>query len=237
MLIMVAGLAAFGVTAAVLHYLVEPYNPGFAEHPIATGIHVVLGALYLTFAPIQLIRWIRARALGYHRWAGRLLVPIGALVGLAALFLGLVVPFSGHLERIVIGIFGGLFLISLVLGYLRVRQGRIGEHREWMLRALAIGLSVATMRALFIPALMIAGNPSNDQIALLSVGSFTVAFLLHAAAAEWWIRRTRPRTRGHTDDRSPWTSRPSRIPSLQARSQHGREAVNRVKHRSEKVND
>ena len=213
MLIMVAGLAAFGVTAAVLHYLVEPYNPGFAEHPIATGIHVVLGALYLTFAPIQLIRWIRARALGYHRWAGRLLVPIGALVGLAALFLGLVVPFSGHLERIVIGIFGGLFLISLVLGYLRVRQGRIGEHREWMLRALAIGLSVATMRALFIPALMIAGNPSNDQIALLSVGSFTVAFLLHAAAAEWWIRRTRPRTRGHADDRSPWTSRPSRIPS------------------------
>jgi hypothetical protein len=67
MLIMVAGLSAFGVTAAVLHYLVEPYNSGFAEHPTATGIHVVLGALYLTFAPIQLIRRIRARAIGYHR--------------------------------------------------------------------------------------------------------------------------------------------------------------------------
>jgi Predicted membrane protein (DUF2306) len=203
MLIMVAGLSAFGVTAAVLHYLVEPYNSGFAEHPTATGIHVVLGALYLTFAPIQLIRRIRARAIGYHRWAGRFLVPIGALVGLAALFRGLAMPFSGHLERIVIGVFGGLFLISLVLGYVRVRQGRIGEHREWMLRALAIGLSVATMRALFIPALMIAGNPSNDQVALLSVGSFTVAFLLHAAAAEWWIRRTRPR--GHSGDRRLWT--------------------------------
>lgn len=202
MLIMVVGLAAFGVAAAVVHYLVEPYNSGFTEHPLITGIHVVLGALYLTFAPVQLIRRIRVRAIGYHRWAGRFLVPIGVLVGLAALFLGLVVPFSGHLERIVIGVFGGLFLISLVLGYVRVRQGRIGKHREWMLRAFAIGLSVATMRALFIPALAIAGNPSNDQIALLSVGAFTVAFLLHGAAAEWWIRRTRPGTRGHADDRS-----------------------------------
>jgi hypothetical protein len=53
-----------------------------------------------------------------------------------------------------------------------------------MLRASAIGLSVATMRPPFIPALLIAGNPSNDQVAMLSVGCFTVAFLLHAAAAE-----------------------------------------------------
>jgi hypothetical protein len=213
MLIVVAGLAAFGVSAAVAHFLVEPYNSGFAEHPMITGTHVVLGALYLTFAPAQLIGRIRTQAIGYHRWAGRFLVPTGVLVGLSALFLGLVVPFSGHLERIVIGIFGGLFLISLVLGYVRVRQGRIGEHREWMLRAFAIGLSVATMRVLFIPALMIAGDLSNDQIALLSVGSFTAAFLLHAAAAEWWIRRTRPHTRRHADHRSLWTLAPARIPS------------------------
>jgi hypothetical protein len=216
-LIVVAGLAAFGVAAAVGHFLVEPYNPGFAGYPHVTWTHVVLGAVYLTFAPVQLIGRIRARAIGYHRWAGRLLVPIGVLVGLSALFLGLVVPFSGHPERIVIGIFGGFFLISLMLGYVRVTQGRIGEHREWMLRALAIGLSVATMRALFIPALMIAGNPSSDQIAMLSVGSFTVAFLLHAAAAEWWIRWTRTPTRGHADDRSPLTvsAEPNPVPTSQ----------------------
>jgi hypothetical protein len=73
------------------------------------------------------------------------------------------------------------------------------------------------MRALFIPTLMIAGNPSNDQIAMLSVGSFTVAFLLHAAAAEWWIRWTRPRTRGHADDRSLLTvsAEPNPVPISQ----------------------
>jgi uncharacterized membrane protein len=217
MVIVLAGLSALGVAAAVMHFLVEPYNPGFIKHPAITGTHVVLGALYLTFAPMQLIRQVRARAIGYHRWAGRLLVPIGVLVGLSALFLGLVVPFSGHPERVVIGIFGGFFLISLVTGYVRVRQGRIDEHREWMLRAFAIGLSVATMRLLFIPALMITGNPTDDQIALLSVGSFTVAFLLHAAAAEWWIRRTRPPTRGHADDRNLWTvsAAPNPVPFRQ----------------------
>jgi len=108
---------------------------------------------------------------------------------------------------------------ELSAAILAVRPGerRIDEHREWMLHAFAIGLSVATMRLLFIPALMITGNPTDDQIALLSVGSFTVAFLLHAAAAEWWIRRTRPPTRGHADDRSLWTvsAAPNPVPFRQ----------------------
>ena len=37
MLIMVAGLAALGVTAAVLHYLVEPYTQGSPSTPLPPG--------------------------------------------------------------------------------------------------------------------------------------------------------------------------------------------------------
>lgn len=187
----VGALAVLGVAASVAHFLVEPYNPGFLDHPVITRSHVVLGGVYLALAPWQFVRRIRARALAYHRAAGRFLVTIGLVVGVTALFLGLVVPFSGNPERVVIGIFGGLFLTALLLGFRRVRQGRVAEHREWMLRAFAVGLSIATMRLIFIPSLAIVGDPTDQEVAMLSTGSFALSFLVHALAAELWIRRTR----------------------------------------------
>ena len=84
-----------------------------------------------------------------------------------------------------------LFLISLVKGFLYIRAGQIALHREWMIRAFAIGLSIATMRLLFVPALIIVGDPTHSQIETLSIMSFTVVFCLHCGFAEYWIRRSR----------------------------------------------
>ena len=202
----VVGLAAVGVLAAVVHFLVVPYNPGFVEHPWPTRVHVVLGGLYLVLAPWQLSRRVRTRHPRYHRYAGRILVSGGLLVGGSALFLGLVVPSSGNAERVVISIFGSLFLLSLVLGFARARQGRIEQHREWMLRAFAIGLSIATMRLLFIPTLLVLDDPTDTEIAWVSVAAFTAAFLVHSTVTEWWISRTRRST-------APRPPRPAELPA------------------------
>ncbi len=189
-------LALLGVGASATHYLQEPYNPGFLRFPTIVALHVVLGGVYLALAPLQFVRRIRSRHLGYHRWVGRLLVAVGLVVGVTALFMGLVIPSSGWGERVIIGLFGGLFLFSLVKGFLHVRAGRVALHREWMIRAFAIGLSIATMRLIFVPALSMAST--HAQITTLAVSSFAAAFVLHAAVAELWIRATRrsvaPRT-------------------------------------------
>jgi uncharacterized membrane protein len=191
--VVVALLALIGVGASATHYLQEPYNPGFLEFPTVVALHVVLGGIYLALAPFQFVRRIRSRYLGYHRRAGRLLVAVGVVVGVTALFMGFVIPFSGWPERVVIGLFGGLFLVALVKGYLHVRAGRVALHREWMIRAFAIGLSIATMRLIFVPALIVAADPTDGQIAVLSNVSFAVAFVLHASVAELCIRTTRGR--------------------------------------------
>lgn len=191
LMIVVGLLALLGISAAIFHYLEEPYNPGFLEYPLTTAIHVILGGVYLALAPWQFIQRIRNRWLNYHRWSGRLLVAIGLVVGVTALFMGFVFPFAGWPESVVIGLFGGLFLVALMLGYHHGRTGRVALHREWMLRAFAIGLSIATMRIFFIPAMIWVGNPTDEQIAFLSVGSFTLAFLLHSIVTELWIRHTR----------------------------------------------
>ena len=70
----------------------QPRLPGY---PTIVAVHVVLGGLYLTLAPFQFVRRIRSRHLAYHRRTGRILVAIGLVVGATALFMGLVIPFSG----------------------------------------------------------------------------------------------------------------------------------------------
>jgi uncharacterized membrane protein len=187
------GLLAFvGVGASAAHYLQEPYNPGFLDFPTVVALHVVLGGAYLALAPFQFVRRIRSRHLGYHRWAGRLLVSVGLAVGATALFIGLVIPKGGWPERVVIGLFGSLFLFALIRGFLHVRARRVALHREWMIRAFAVGLAIATARLIFFPALLITmADPTEEWFGMLLVVALAVAFVLHASVAELWIRLTR----------------------------------------------
>ncbi len=175
---------------------------GFLEFPVIVALHVVLGGVYLALAPFQFVKRIRSRHIGYHRRAGRALVAIGLAVGATALFMGLVIPFSGWAERVIIGLFGGLFLLALVKGFLHVRAGRVAPHREWMIRAFAIGLSIATQRLIFLPAFLLVADPTLEQAQAISAAAFLAAFAAHAGVAEVWIRLTRKRrvstTRGTT---------------------------------------
>ena len=194
MFVAVGFLALVGVGASAAHYLQAPYNPGFLEFPVATALHVILGGVYLALAPFQFAKRIRSRHLGYHRWAGRVLVAIGLLVGAAGVFMAVVIPAAGWSERVVVGSFGLLFLLALGKGFLHVRAGRVAMHREWMIRAFAIALAIATTRLISIPALLIVGMHTDGQVATLVIVSFTVAFVVHALLAEAWIRATRRRS-------------------------------------------
>jgi hypothetical protein len=194
MFVAVGFLALAGIGASAAHYLQAPYNPGFLEFPVATALHVILGGVYLALAPFQFAKRIRSRHLGYHRWAGRVLVAIGLLVGAAGVFMAVVIPAAGWSERVVVGSFGLLFLLALGKGFLHVRAGRVAMHREWMIRAFAIALAIATTRLISVPALLIVGIHTDGQVATLVIVSFTVAFVVHALLAEAWIRATRRRS-------------------------------------------
>jgi hypothetical protein len=213
--IVVGFLAIIGVGASATFYFRPLLHPRFLDYPTIVALHVILGGLYLTFAPFQFVKRIRSRWLGYHRWVGRLLVAIGLVVGAAGLFMAWVIPFAGWPERLILGFFGLLFLVSLAKGYLHIRAHRQQLHREWMLRAFAVGLAIATTRLIQIPALIVLsmigdGELTQQQIELVVIVGFTLAFSLHALVAEVWIRVSRrkrapaattaqPRARGQVD--------------------------------------
>ena len=46
----VGPLASVGVWASAVHYLQEPYNPGFLDFPTVVALHVVLGAFAIGLA-------------------------------------------------------------------------------------------------------------------------------------------------------------------------------------------
>ena len=184
-------LVLVSVAASVSYFVREPANLGFLDHPTIVGLHVVLGAVYIAVAPFQFIGRIRNRHRSYHRAAGRVLVTVGTVVGVTALFLGLVIPFSGWPESVLIAIFGTLFLFFLLRGYAHIRAKRVALHQASMMRAFAIALAPATQRVLFIPPLLVLKDPTLDQVILLSVAAWTTALVLHSVLAEVWIRRTR----------------------------------------------
>lgn len=191
--VIVGLLCLMGVAFSVLFIIGGGGNDGLAEYPMITRLHVIPGLLYLALAPLQFLSSVRNRFPGYHRWVGRLLATLGLILGAAALFIGLVVPFSGLPEQVVILIFGTLFLYSIVRGVRLARAREFAEHREWMLRAFAIGTSIVTMRLIFIPTLIALDSPSDDVIAYYSIVSFSISFAIHSLFAELWIRITRTR--------------------------------------------
>jgi hypothetical protein len=73
------------------------------------------------------------------------------------------------------------------------RQGqKSGERSRLSFRSsLSVYRFIATVRLIFVPALLVVTDPTDMQIAVLSNAPFAAAFVLHASVAELWIRATR----------------------------------------------
>lgn len=199
LVVVIAILAALGAGLAIGRALAiasvlrggplpEPgsYEMGFAERPLLTLLHVLPGLVFMVLGPFQFVPRLRARHLALHRWSGRILLVAGVLAGVTAGRLALR-AFGGPLETAATAVFGPFFLFSLAKAWVHIKRRQVALHREWMIRAFAIGLAVATMRPLAGLWMALADRPLEDVLG----GVFWVAFVLHALVAEAWIRRSR----------------------------------------------
>jgi hypothetical protein len=169
---------------------VARFDSSFAAHPAQTLLHVVPGGLFLGLAPLQFSSRLRTRHLRLHRWSGRLLLLAGLASALNGLYFGLLMPFAGPAEGAAIALFGGLFLLALVRGFLAIRRHDQARHREWMIRAFAIALGISTVRVLgaIFDLVLTPAGVAPTSVFLLSVW---LGWLVTLGAAEMWIRRTR----------------------------------------------
>jgi uncharacterized membrane protein len=129
----------------------------FARHPILTMIHVIPGLLFMVLGPFQFSKAIRARHLQWHRWNGRIFLATGFIIGISALFMSFSMQSIGGVNQAAATVlFGCFFLFALRKAFWHIRRGQVALHRQWMIRAFAIGLAVATIRPIvgifFAPA-------------------------------------------------------------------------------------
>lgn len=203
--VVVAALAIIGIAAVVRRSLVLFFpareaaaNPataldaGFARHRALTLLHILPGFLFMTIGPLQFSSRIRSRMLRWHRWCGRVFVAAGMVIGFSALIMSFQMAIGGANETAATTLFALVFLFALTKAFLHIRRREIAQHREWMIRAFAIGLAVATIRP--IVGLFFAFSRITHQTPREFFGiAFWIGFTLHLIAAEAWINYTRPR--------------------------------------------
>jgi uncharacterized membrane protein len=170
------------------------FDARFAAHPLLTRAHVISGAIFLAFAPLQFWGQLRTRHRALHRWSGRVLICTVIVSAIPGLYFGLRVPFGGDSEALLVALVASFLLTALGRAYVAIRHGQVARHREWMLRAFAAALGIATTRVLGV-VLDVAFAPLGMRAATGLVLDLWVGWALTIGAAELWIRYTRRNAR------------------------------------------
>jgi uncharacterized membrane protein len=162
----------------------------FARYAILTLVHIVPGLLFMVLGPWQFSATIRARHLRWHQWNGRIFVFSGVVIGVSALVMSFAMPAIGGVNQAVATtLFGAFFLIALGKAVWHIRRKEVALHRDWMIRAFAVGLAVATIRpiiGIFFATSRITGLTPHEFFGT----AFWIGFTAQLMAAEAWIRWT-----------------------------------------------
>lgn len=173
------------------------FNRRYAQRPVLAYLHIVPGVVYLLGACLQLSTRFRNDDVVRHRRVGRAVLLSGALSGIFAVIVGIVMSFGGVVEAAATTVFGAWFLFSLASAHRAIRTGDVVRHRHWVIRAFAVGLGVGSIRVWVgtFEALGVLGFADGFGLA------FWLGLGTHAIAAEWWLARrpepTMPRPSRH----------------------------------------
>jgi hypothetical protein len=159
--------------------------------PLPLVIHIVGALLYAVLGALQFSPAGRRRWPSWHRAAGRVSLVGASLVVVSALWLtasyATLTAGGLMLAGFRVAVAAGMAL-SIGLGLAAVLRRDIARHREWMIRAYALGLGSATQMIVLMVAEIATGGPPNDLNRALLMG---LAWSLNLAVAEWRIRTTR----------------------------------------------
>ncbi|MEV0461012.1 DUF2306 domain-containing protein [Catellatospora methionotrophica] len=179
---------AFRVTSLATGAPIDDGNARFFADPVPVVLHIVGATVYCLVGAFQFDAVLRRRRPGWHRAAGRVLIPCGLVAALSGMWMAVAYelpPIDGLGVMLLRLVFGGGMAAAIVLGLLAVRRRDFTAHRAWMMRGYAIGLAAGTQAFTHLPLLLTGDEPGM-------LGRFTAmaaGWLINLAVAEWFIRR------------------------------------------------
>jgi hypothetical protein len=160
----------------------------FSDSPIPVVIHIVSVTIFSLLGAFQFVPALRRRRGGWHRFAGRILIPAGALTALSGMWMAAFYPHpvgDGLAVSLLRLVFGAAMLASLALGVRAIVRREFIDHGAWMTRAYAIGMGAGTQALVLIPGSIIFGSTHElSRTVLMGAG-----WVINLAIAEYVIRR------------------------------------------------
>lgn len=116
-------------------HLLKGFVAGDTAGNLAFAAHVLLAAVIAFGGALQLVPWIRARAIAIHRWNGRLFLATAMAVSVSGLYLVWVRGArEGMFGSVGISLNAVLILIFAILAWRSALARDVGAHRRWALR-------------------------------------------------------------------------------------------------------
>jgi uncharacterized membrane protein len=168
---------------------VTPANERFFAAPVPVVVHIIAATVYCVLGAFQFVPGLRRRHIGWHRAAGRVLIPCGLAVALSGLWMTLfydLPPTDGGILVAVRLAVGTVMAGGIVIAVVAVRRRDIARHRAWMIRAYALGQGAGTQVFTHLPLLLQGNEPTTADRTV----AMTAGWLINIVLAEWLIRRT-----------------------------------------------
>lgn len=184
-------LSALPIVGGVLRLGTVSADPGSTPALTAAIVaHIVAMTVFCLVGAFQFSPALRGRR-GWHRAAGRALIPVGLLAAVSSVPLG--VFFGGPSDEIALALVRVVFAVAMILhlvqGAIAIRRRDFAAHGAWMTRAFAIAVSGGT-QAIVVAAWSIPAGEADATAETWLVGG---GFVINSIVAELIIRR---RSRG-----------------------------------------
>ena len=182
----VAGMARLAQLAGGA--TITPENARFFAAPLPILLHILSVVVFSMLGAFQFSPGFRRRRHGWHRAAGRILIPCGMLAALSGLWMTYFYPWppgDGQLLYVERLVFGSAMLLSIALSVFAITRRDFVSHGEWMLRAYAIGLGAGTQALTHLPWFLLVGGMPGESPRAVLMGA---GWVINVVVAEWIIR-------------------------------------------------
>lgn len=169
------------------------HNAPHRAAPFMFVVHALSGGVALIGGPLQFNRRILRNKRHLHRLLGRIYVGAIWISSVGGLWSTLFFDVNTA-AKTALGVLSALWFSTTTIAYLRVRERKIAQHREWMLRSFSLSLFFVTF-SLWVPGLASTSLPDAIGYPLAVFLSWSLNLLV----AEVWIRHRR-RQRPHGVD-------------------------------------
>ncbi|HEU4636107.1 MAG TPA: DUF2306 domain-containing protein [Edaphobacter sp.] len=159
-------------------------DAAFAAHKALTLAHIIPALFFVVLLPLWFSSRVRRRE-SAHRRLTWILFALGFVVGLTAIPMA-ANPVGGATELSAIIVFDGIFLFSFGRAFW-LFFGHEPRYREWMLRAVAVLLGIATTRPV-MGVFFATARLTHLQPQQFFGIAFWIGFAATYLAGEWYLQ-------------------------------------------------